>query len=127
MQIGTDRFLARALRALDASESALGAGSVDVAAARAYYAMIYAAKALVNERGLRPRAHAALQVALRKHFTATGLLDDKFDRWLEAARGRKNAADEEAVPTLDEAELLLDQARELVAAAEQLLRNAALG
>ena len=46
------------------AEEALSGGSPDAAAARAFYALLYAAKAMLNERGMRLRTHARIAAAV---------------------------------------------------------------
>jgi uncharacterized protein (UPF0332 family) len=46
------------------AEDALAGGAPDAAAARAFYALLYAAKALLNERGVRLHAHARIAAAV---------------------------------------------------------------
>ncbi len=63
MQPGTDKLLAKAERAVRSAEAALAKGALDAAAGRAFYAILNAAKARLNESGLRPRTHARIAVA----------------------------------------------------------------
>ncbi|MGD9764731.1 MAG: hypothetical protein AB7V27_13535 [Candidatus Binatia bacterium] len=58
MRPGTDKLLAKAVRAAAAGEAAVLAGRPALAAARALTAMLSAARARLNEAGLRPRSHA---------------------------------------------------------------------
>lgn len=54
------RLLLKAARAIRAAELLLREGDPDFASARAYYAMFYAAEALLFERGLQFRKHGAV-------------------------------------------------------------------
>jgi hypothetical protein len=63
MQPGTTILLGKARRALAAAEAGLESGAPDAAAGRAFYAVLYAAKARLNERGLRLRTHARIAAA----------------------------------------------------------------
>jgi uncharacterized protein (UPF0332 family) len=54
--------LDKARRALAAAHRELGAGNPDFAADHAYYATFYAAEALLAERQLRYRSHAAVRL-----------------------------------------------------------------
>jgi len=115
MKEGTEKLLGKARRALGKAETVLGAGAVDLAAGRAYYAMLHAAQALLNERGLRPRSHAAVHDAFRSRFTAAGLLDEKLHLWMVEAHARRAAEIDLAE---SDAERLLERAREFVTAAD---------
>ena len=77
MQPGTDKLQAKAARALAAAEAALEAGAADVAAGRAFYALLYAAKARLNETGLRLRTHARIAAA---YAALPGFVEPRFRR-----------------------------------------------
>ncbi|MBI3401803.1 MAG: HEPN domain-containing protein [Acidobacteria bacterium] len=49
----------------------------DFALARAYYAMFYAAEALLLDRGLRFRKHGAIHAAFGEQFIKKGILEPK--------------------------------------------------
>jgi len=104
---GTDKLFVKAERAAHAAAVALQAGAPDAAAARAFYAMLYAAKTLLNERGLRLHAHTRIAAALSG--------DDALLRtWLTAAIARRRSGETEM--TLTDAEQLVERARASVAA-----------
>jgi uncharacterized protein (UPF0332 family) len=62
----------------------LDQGYTDFAASRTYYAMFYIAEALLLTKGLSFSSHAAVIAAYGKEFSKTGLLDEKFHRYLIA-------------------------------------------
>ena len=109
MQPGTDKLFAKAVRAAAAGAAALDGGAPDVAAARAFAAMMLAAKAVLNERGLRLRTHARIAAALER-FGAAPLSD-----WLGAAIARRR--EDAGELTFDEAAELVERARLFVSAA----------
>lgn len=113
MQPGTDKLLAKAQRALDAAEAALADGASDVAAGRAFYAVLNAAKARLNERGLRLRTHARVAAA----YAALPALAEAPGDWLGEALALRArlAADADG---LDYASVqrLVERARRFVAA-----------
>ena len=81
MQPGTDKLLAKAARALATAEAALDGGAVDVAAGRAFYALLNAAKARLNEHGQRVHAHARIAAA----YAALPPIDEAPATWLGEA------------------------------------------
>jgi uncharacterized protein (UPF0332 family) len=118
------RLLEKALRAIQNADDMLHRrNDVDFAAARAYYAMFYVAKALLREKHLDSRKHGGIHALFAEHFTKSGLLDAKFHRWLLSAFDRRVQADylAEVKITREDVELMLDQARELLTAAKALL------
>ncbi len=63
MKTATRKLLDKALRAVHAAETLLRAEDTEFAAGRAYYAMFYAAQALLNEKGLSFRKHGGVHAA----------------------------------------------------------------
>jgi len=76
------RLLDKAARAIRAAETLLREDDADFAAGRAYYAMFYAAEALLFERGLQFRKHGAVHGAFGEHLVRSGILDARLHRWL---------------------------------------------
>lgn len=95
MQPGTEKILAKALAAGAAARANLARGALDLAAARSYYAMFYAARALLSESGVRVRTHAEVGAALRRlGDLPTGLV--ALSGHLDAALRRRSEAASEA-------------------------------
>jgi len=116
------RLLDKAARAIHAAETLLREGDADFAAGRAYYAMFYAAEALLFERGLQFRKHGAVHGAFGEHFIRSGLLDTRFHRWLLDAFDVRIQGDYgvDAVVSLREARDMIDQAGEFLREAERI-------
>lgn len=114
VQPGTDKLLAKAVRAAAAGAAALDAGAANVAAGRAFAAMLHAAKAVLNEHGLQLRTHVRIVAALQR-LGAMPLAD-----WLGAAMARRRSGDAGEL-TFDEAAALVDRARVFVDAARDQL------
>lgn len=74
-------MLAKARRALAAAEAALVGGATAIAAGHAFYAMLYAAKARLNDSGLSLRSHARIAAA----YAALPEIDAAPAVWLEEA------------------------------------------
>jgi uncharacterized protein (UPF0332 family) len=91
MRPGTDKLLAKARRALAAAEAALEDGATAIAAGRAFYAILYAAKARLNDSGLSLRTHARIATA----YAALPELDAAPAEWLDDALAlRRRLADD---------------------------------
>lgn len=120
-------LLEKALRAVIAGKVLLRRGDADFAAGRAYYAMFYAASALLVERGYRARGHGAVQRAFGKYFVRTGEFDPSFHRWLLDAHDRRLAGDFDANLRLSAADVkgAIQQAQQFLLAARQYLARAA--
>jgi len=107
MKPGTDKLLARAERALDAAALGLEGGAPEAAAGRAYYAVLYAAKAVLNERGVRLRGHARIAAAVADQAPL-------LHAYLTAAIARRRSGEGEV--TYAEAQDAVARARACVAA-----------
>jgi uncharacterized protein (UPF0332 family) len=116
VKLDTVKLLEKAGRAIRAAEVLLGKGDAEFAAGRAYYAMFYVAEALLNERDLRFQKHGGVHGAFGEHFARSGMIDAKFHRWLLEAFDRRIQADYglDAVVTTEEADRMVEQAREFL-------------
>ena len=112
MRPGTEKLLAKAERAAHMAGGALREGALDAAAARAFYALLYAAKTLLNERGVRLHAHLRIAAALSAD-------DAALRTWLGDAIARRRSGDVEV--TQREAEELVERARASVDAVRRRL------
>jgi hypothetical protein len=74
MKPETAAFLDKARRSADAARRLLDAGDLDFAIGRAYYAMFYAAEALLVERGRRFRRHSGVDATFGHEFAKSGEL-----------------------------------------------------
>lgn len=121
----TTKLLEKAARSLEAAERLTKSGDAEFAVGRAYYAMFYAAQALLDEKELRFRKHAGVHSAFAEHFIKPQLLDKKYHRWLLAAFSKRITGDYgiEAELMSDDANLLIRQAGEFLEAAKNLLER----
>jgi len=115
----TRKFFDKANRAVHAAETLLKGGDFDFATGRAYYAMLYAAEALLVERDLRFRKHGSVHAAFGEHFAKSGVLDSKYHRWLLDAYDQRILGDYgvEGVLTKEDVARMIEQAREFVSVA----------
>ncbi len=123
MKEATAKLMEKAARSLVAAERLTKSGDAEFAVGRAYYAMFYAAQALLNEKGLRFRKHGGVHGAFGEHFVKTGLMDRKYHRWLLEAFGKRVTGDYgvDADVSSDDASVLIGQAQELLQAAKEIL------
>jgi uncharacterized protein (UPF0332 family) len=121
-----EALLRKASESLRASQLLSREGYSDFAAARAYYAMFYAAQALLLGRNLSYSKHSAVIAAFGKEFAKTGPLNPKYHRYLIDAQDYRNLCDYGIGPALtaERAEDVIRWAGEfVVAAAEELHRT----
>ena len=113
----------KAGQSLSAAELLMREGYTDFAASRAYYAMFYAAEALLLERGQAFSSHKAVISAFGVEFARTAQMDPALHRALIEAQNLRQTGDyETGTPvTEEEANQTLDAARDFLRAAAQRL------
>jgi uncharacterized protein (UPF0332 family) len=117
------RYLRKAEHALEVAEDLLKGGHSPDAASKTYYAMYYAAQALLNADGIDVVKHSAVESAFGRYFAKTGKIDPKFHRMLMNARKIREIADydidEEIVEPV--ASLKIDEGRAFLSAIKDYL------
>ena len=117
------RYLIKSDHALIVAEELLAAGHLPDAASKTYYAMFYAAKALLLSDEIDVSKHSAVESALGYHFAKPGRMDQKYHRMFINARKIREIADYDIDEEIIEpdAALKVEEGREFVAAIKQLL------
>ena len=87
---------------LDKAESSLNAakilqreGYISESVSRAYYAMFYAAKAILAEDGISRNKHSAVIAAFGEHYARTGRIAREFHKQLNTAFEERSRSDYE--------------------------------
>ena len=116
-------YLERAKLDLRAAQANLDDGFYGVVVSRAYYAMFYAANALLATQGLTRSKHTAVHAAFGQHFVKTGLIEPQYLRRLVDAFDARSDADYDAAFVGDpaRAEAAVASAKDFVARVEQFL------
>ena len=78
-------YLDRAHQDLLATQSILDQSYYGVAVSRAYYAMFYAATALLASKGVSRSTHSGVISTFSEHFVKTGLIEAEFAKVLGQA------------------------------------------
>lgn len=122
-------LLAKAARSRRAAALLAQEDYLDFAAARAYYALLYTAEALLLTQGLSFSSHAAVIAGYGKMFAKTQRLDPRFHRYLIDAQDIRNLGDYGVGVGVSRSQVadLLTWADEFLAAAEAFLRQEATG
>ncbi len=105
----------KAQRSLSAAERLLRDGDHDFAVSRAYYAMFYAARALLLTRNVRRSKHSGVLAAFNEEFIRSGKLPRDLFIWLRDAFGDRAEGDYGLTIISEE------QARSGIAAAREFL------
>ena len=116
MKPNTHFLLEKAGQAIGAAESLLREGYRDFSAGRAYYAMFYAAEALLAEKELEFKKHVGVHRAFAEHYIKTGIFEQKYYHWLVASFNSRLVADYAIRTEFQEAEVRewIEQAREFL-------------
>lgn len=120
-----EALMTKARHALEVAEKLRAGGDFPDAAGKAYYAMFYAAQALLKAHNIEVVKHSAVASMLGRHFAKTGRLDPKFHRMFLNARRVRETADygifEEIIePT---ANLTVEEGRAFVAEINRILQG----
>ena len=123
MKQATEDALNRAQNNLDATHRDFEAGDYNRAISGSYYAMLYAARAALNEAGEAPKSHEGVQHQLRETYVENGPLDAYYHSLLSQAEGDRLDADYELSPsfTAEKAEQWLHRAEDFVDTIEAIL------
>lgn len=114
-------YLEKAREALQQSQDNIGLTHYDVAILRAYYAMFYAANALLRSQGITSRKHSGVQALFAQHFVKSGLIEVQYSKMLGNAFDLRLDSDYEIGISSDES-----LANDVQHNAEQFVARAAL-
>jgi uncharacterized protein (UPF0332 family) len=119
-------YLDRARQDLLAAESNLGQAFHGVAVTRAYYAMFYAASALLASKGISRSKHSGVHAAFSEHFVKPGLIETEYAKMLGHAFDSRLDSDYDVLFTAERAlaEGILHDARRFVERVERYLGEA---
>ena len=92
---------------------------------RAYYAIFYAANALLATKGLERSKHSGVIAAFRQHFVKTGVIEVEYSDFYGAVMEDHHKGDYDELEVLDHevAERDLNRAERFVACIEERLRG----
>ena len=113
----------RAEQAVNAAKKLLLDGYYDFAASRAYYAVFYAASALLLQEGLEFRKHSGVIAAIHQRFIKTGRMEKEFGKnlnWLFELRSIGDYGVTAHVPAAD-AEQAINTAMSFLQKARSIL------
>ncbi len=88
-----NKLIEKSEHALEVAKALMKDGYPSDAASKIYYAMFYAAQALLKSEGIDVVKHSAVESAVGYHFAKTGKFDPKYHRMLIDARKIREIAD----------------------------------
>ena len=118
-------LVARAQKYLGSADLLLKARDFESSASRSYYAMFYAAEALLLSKALSFSSHKGVLSGFGLHFVKPGILPAELGRELKRAFSKRQLGDYEYTFTVSEsdAEQLLASGHRFVAAAADYLKQ----
>jgi uncharacterized protein (UPF0332 family) len=118
------QLMTRAERSLSAANLLIGNGYFTEAVSRAYYAMFYAATALLHSEGISVSRHSAVIAQVGQRFAKTGRLEPRLHRILIDMFDERQLADYSGAGfTAERAQLAYQNASEFVAAVSDYLNK----
>ncbi len=117
------RYLNKSAHALVVAQDLLDKGHSPDAASKIYYAMFYAAKALLAAEGIDVVKHSAVESAFGYYFAKTGRIDVKYHKMLMNARKIREIADYDIDEEIVEpaASVKIEEGRAFLAEIKRLL------
>ncbi|MFQ6014236.1 MAG: HEPN domain-containing protein [Anaerolineae bacterium] len=119
------QYLAKAQQVLDSGRLALEHHDYITAVNRAYYAIFYAANALLTTKGLERSKHSGVVAAFRQHFVKPGLIEPEYSDFYGATMDERSEGDYVVDAFLDHdiAERALSRAERFLTRIELALRE----
>ena len=114
-------YLERAHNALQQTKDNLNLGYYDVAISRGYYAMFYAASALLVSKDISQSKHSGVHSAFGQYFVKPGLIEPQYRQMLVNAFNVRLDSDYDVRPTLNRA-----VAEDILRDAHQFVERAAV-
>lgn len=119
------KLIEKAEHALEVAEKLLEDGFLPDAASKIYYAMFYAAQALLKSEGIDVVKHSAVESAFGYHFAKSQRIDPKYHKMLIEARKIREIADydihEEIVEPV--ASLKIEEGKDFLNAVKSFLKT----
>lgn len=118
-------YLDRAKQDIKAAHSNVQQGFYNVALSRAYYAMFYAATALLASKDITRSKHTGVISAFGEHFVKAGIIEVEYAKMLGHAYNARIGSDYDImfVPDRLLAEEVIDNAKRFVRRTEELLEQ----
>ncbi|MDI7260231.1 MAG: HEPN domain-containing protein [Thermodesulfobacteriota bacterium] len=125
MKKEVQRLLQKADHALEVAESLYRQGFPQDASSKIYYAMFYAAQALLKSEDIEVVKHSAVESALGYHFAKTARIDPKYHRILINARKVREILDYDIQEEMVDQTMVLkiEDGREFVSVLKGIIKN----
>jgi uncharacterized protein (UPF0332 family) len=118
-------YLTRSHEDIDTARLLCANGKYKVALSRAYYAIFYAASAMLLSEGIKRSKHSGVQSAFRQSFIKASIIEAEYSDIYGAARDARELSDYDLwfMPVEEFTETIIADAERFVARMEQYLRE----
>lgn len=118
-------YLEHARRDLQAAEGNLNLGFYHITVSRSYYAMLYAASALLASKGITRSKHSGVISAFGEHFVKSGIIEPVYAKMLGNAFDSRLDSDYDVAFSVSRsaAEDLLEDARQFLGRVDQYFKD----
>ena len=113
-----ETLMNRAKKTLTSAELLLNEGDFDSSVSRSYYAMFYAAEALLLTKELKFSSHRSVISLFGEHFIKTGIFKPELGKKLSKTFEKRLVGDYSFAPQVDE-----ETAREIVSWAKEFIKE----
>jgi len=116
-------YMEGAREALRDAEFDMQSGQYHEVANRSYYAIFYAANAMLAAQGLQRSKHSGVKSLFSEKYIKTGMIEPFYGKFYEAAMERRHASDYDMTTNVNEeyVQVSLEAAQQFVARVEQHL------
>lgn len=116
-------FIDKAKRSLKAAKEMFNGNYFEFATSRGYYAMFYAAEAVLLSQKLSFSKHSGVISAFGQYFVKTGIFPKELHNWFRTAFDKRNIGDYSSDVSINskEAKEVLDQAEKFINTIERYL------
>ena len=118
------KLIQKADHALKVAEELINNGFPSDSVSKIYYAMFYAAQALLKSEDIEVKKHSAVESAIGYHFAKPGRIESKFHSMFINARNLREIADYDIQEEISEstAAIMLEEGKEFIKAIKVLLQ-----
>lgn len=119
------KLIQKADHALEVAEELINKGFHSDSVSKIYYAMFYAAQALLKSEDIEVKKHSAVESAIGYHFAKPGRIEPRFHRMFINARNLREIADYDIQEEISEstAIITLEEGKEFLKVIKMLLKS----
>ena len=118
------KLIQKADHALEVASELINGGFPSDSASKIYYAMFYAAQALLKSEDIEVKKHSGVESAIGYHFTKPGRIEPRFHRMFINARKLREIADYDIQEEISEstATIMLEEGKEFIKLMKVMLK-----